>query len=117
METNMKLTLEEAKEALDAHRKRFSAPCHESTFTELFRHGSMEIEIYRPESEDAQQPHEQDEIYFIASGSGRFEHEGAVEDVEAGDILFVAAGQRHRFVDFDSDFTTWVVFYGPEGGE
>jgi hypothetical protein len=23
----------------------------------------------------------------------------------------------HRFEDFSDDFCTWVMFYGPEGGE
>jgi hypothetical protein len=23
----------------------------------------------------------------------------------------------HRFEDFTDDFATWVIFYGPEGGE
>jgi mannose-6-phosphate isomerase-like protein (cupin superfamily) len=34
-----------------------------------------------------------------------------------GDVLFVPAGVEHRFEDFSDDFVTWVVFYGPEGGE
>jgi hypothetical protein len=29
----------------------------------------------------------------------------------------VPAGVPHRFVDFSDDFETWVVFYGPKGGE
>ena len=77
----------------------------------------MEIEIFKPEGEDLQQPHTRDEVYFIASGSGRFELEGSIEPVGAGDVVFVAAGAHHRFVEFSSDFSTWVVFYGPEGGE
>lgn len=113
----MRLTFAKAIEALEAHQEEFPAPCHESAFAQLFRHGSMEIEIYRPEGEDLQQPHEQDEIYFIASGSSRFEHEGMVEDVNAGDVVFVAAGDGHRFVDFSQDFATWVILYGPTGGE
>lgn len=35
----------------------------------------------------------------------------------AGDTLFVAAGVTHRFEQFSDDFVTWVVFYGPQGGE
>jgi quercetin dioxygenase-like cupin family protein len=34
-----------------------------------------------------------------------------------GDVIFVEAGVVHRFEDFSPDFTTWVVFWGPEGGE
>jgi hypothetical protein len=32
-------------------------------------------------------------------------------------MLFVPAGIEHRFYDFSDDFCTWVMFYGPEGGE
>ena len=34
-----------------------------------------------------------------------------------GDFLFVPARAEHRFLDFTDDFTTWVLFYGAEGGE
>jgi len=34
-----------------------------------------------------------------------------------GDALFVPAHTSHRFEDFSPDFATWVVFYGPDGGE
>ena len=27
------------------------------------------------------------------------------------------AGTEHRFEDMSQDFGTWMVFYGPEGGE
>jgi len=32
-------------------------------------------------------------------------------------MLFVPAGVEHRFENFSDDFATWVIFYGPEGGE
>ena len=28
-------------------------------------------------------------------------------------VLFAAAGDVHRFVEFSDDFATWVLFYGP----
>lgn len=28
----------------------------------------------------------------------------------AYDILFVKAGDEHRFIDFTDDFSTWVIF-------
>ena len=34
-----------------------------------------------------------------------------------GDVLFAAARVEHRFEGFSDDFATWVVFYGPPGGE
>ena len=32
-------------------------------------------------------------------------------------LLFVKAGHEHRFENFTDDFATWVIFYGPDGGE
>ena len=34
-----------------------------------------------------------------------------------GSLLFVPALRPHRFTQFTDDFSTWVVFYGPDGGE
>jgi mannose-6-phosphate isomerase-like protein (cupin superfamily) len=86
-------------------------------FVELFRHGSLAVEYYKPEGVDLQQPHDRDEIYVIASGTGIFVHEDAQRPFQAGDFIFVKAGDEHRFVDFTEDFATWVFFYGPVGGE
>ena len=35
----------------------------------------------------------------------------------AGDLVFAPAHAEHRFEDISADFATWVLFYGPEGGE
>ena len=86
-------------------------------FVMLFRHGTLEVEYYKPERVDRQQPHTRDEVYVVASGSGYFVIDGARQPVEPGEVLFAAAGVEHRFEDFTPDFATWVFFYGPEGGE
>ena len=83
----------------------------------LLEHGTMELGFYRPIDVDGQGPHEQDEIYIVHSGSGVFELDGERIDFGPGDALFVPAGIEHRFVEFTEDFTTWVVFWGPSGGE
>lgn len=77
----------------------------------------MELGYYKPVSVDEQQPHDQDEIYIVQTGSGTFVRGNEYIPFAAGDALFVAAGVEHRFVDFTDDFATWVVFYGPQGGE
>jgi len=90
---------------------------HGERSIELFRHGTLTVKLYAPRGGDGQQPHTRDEIYVIASGTGRFQ--GGSEQVSfgPGDVLFVPAHQEHRFVEFTDDFATWVFFYGPEGGE
>jgi mannose-6-phosphate isomerase-like protein (cupin superfamily) len=88
----------------------------------LMQHGTMTLRYYAPRGRDAQTPHEQDEIYIVASGSGTFalgEDEGSLErrPFGPGDAIFAPAGWVHRFEDFTDDFATWVVFWGPKGGE
>ncbi|MGK0442567.1 MAG: mannose-6-phosphate isomerase-like protein (cupin superfamily) [Pseudohongiellaceae bacterium] len=87
------------------------------SFKELFNHGSLSVEIYKPNIIDLQQPHSRDELYVIATGSGFFVNGESRESFEQGEVLFVPAGVVHRFEDFTEDFSTWVIFYGPEGGE
>lgn len=86
-------------------------------FLEMFRHGSLSVEIYKPDGIDKQQPHIRDEIYVIIAGSGTFLNGDESHDFVPGDFLFVKAGVTHRFINFTKDFSTWVFFYGPEGGE
>ena len=83
----------------------------------LFQHGTLEIEIYAPRGNDPQQPHKKDEVYVVAQGSGEFVRGDERVKFVAGDLLFVRAGETHRFENFSNDFVAWVIFYGPEGGE
>jgi mannose-6-phosphate isomerase-like protein (cupin superfamily) len=83
----------------------------------LLEHGTMELGYYKPDGVDPQEPHTQDEIYIIQSGSGYFVNAGKRLPFAPGEALFVAAGALHRFEDFSDDFAAWVVFYGPKGGE
>ena len=86
-------------------------------FVKLLEHGTMYVEYYAPEFEDLQTPHDQDEIYVIHQGEGVFLNGGVRHNFEAGDVLFVPAGVEHRFEEFSENFATWVIFYGPKGGE
>lgn len=86
-------------------------------FLEVFRHGSLQLEIFAPRGRDTQRPHIRDEVYFIIQGSGFFVSETQRFAFRPGDVLFAAAGESHRFEDFSPDFFTWVFFYGPDGGE
>ena len=91
-------------------------------FAQLFTHGSLALEIYAPREKDTQTPHTRDEVYIVAQGSGDFvcqdeqKNEQRVH-CDRGDFLFAPAGVPHRFENFTDDFFTWVLFYGPEGGE
>ncbi len=83
----------------------------------LMQHGSMKLRYYAPRGPDLQTPHDQDELYVVASGRGTFFVGGQRVPFGPGDALFVGAKVEHRFEDFSDDFAAWVVFYGPPGGE
>ena len=104
----MKISIEEGLDQLKASGR---------LFLELFTHGTLSVEIYQPVNKDLQLPHDRDEVYIVISGHGDFYAEGNMEPFKAGDFLFVPAGMEHRFENFSSDFVTWVLFYGPKGGE
>lgn len=83
----------------------------------LFEHGSLQVKMYAPRDHDTQTPHERDEIYVVAQGSGVFFDGTARRNFQTGDLLFAPAGSAHRFENFSDDFAVWVMFYGPAGGE
>jgi len=64
-------------------------------------------------TEDPQQPHDQDEVYYVVSGQATFACDGQ-EDVPAiaGSIIFVEAGVAHRFEEISEDLTILVLFAG-----
>ena len=86
-------------------------------FATALANGSMSVELFAPRGVDPQTPHSQDELYFIQSGNAIFTLEAERIACSAGDVLFVPAGADHRFGNFSDDFATWVVFWGPIGGE
>ncbi|MEE6272267.1 cupin domain-containing protein [Georgenia sp. MJ206] len=61
---------------------------------------------------DGQRPHTEDEIYVVLRGVGRLWTPGRTADVGPGSVLFVPAGEEHRFVDITEDLTVLVIF-GP----
>ena len=83
----------------------------------LLEHGTLLVKFYAPRGSDAQTPHTRDEVYVIAQGRGVLFDGTDRRAFATGDMLFVAAGTTHRFEEFSDDFGTWVMFYGPEGGE
>ena len=73
--------------------------------------------MYQPVTTDHQRPHDSDECYVIIEGHGKFEMGDEIVSFGPGDFLFVPASLPHRFTDFGNTMSTWVMFYGPDGGE
>ena len=86
-------------------------------FHYALRRGSMKVGLYALDRVDTQGPHKQDELYVVVSGSGWFTKNGERRRFGPHDVIFVEAGASHCFDDFSDDFSAWVIFWGPEGGE
>lgn len=86
-------------------------------FSYALRHGTMKIGLYSPKRADPQTPHKQDELYLVATGTGVFVKDGERRTFNPLDAIFVEAGSTHCFETFTADFSAWVIFWGPEGGE
>lgn len=61
---------------------------------------------------DRQQPHREDEVYYVISGRGSIFVDGDSRSVKPGSLVFVAAGVQHRFHDIEEDLRV-LVFWAP----
>jgi mannose-6-phosphate isomerase-like protein (cupin superfamily) len=76
---------------------------------------SVGLYVLAPGEPDLQQPHTEDEVYYVVSGAGRITVGDEVRDVRPGSIVFVATGVPHRFHDITEELTLFVVFGPAEG--
>src|SRR5688500_4233329 len=61
---------------------------------------------------DPQEPHTEDELYVCTHGRATLWTPSGSAAVEPGTVVFVPAGEEHRFIDVEEDLTVLVVF-GP----
>jgi mannose-6-phosphate isomerase-like protein (cupin superfamily) len=59
---------------------------------------------------DEQEPHTEDEIYLVNAGRARLVTPDGSLDVAAGSVVFVPAGEEHRFIDVSEQLVVTVVF-------
>ena len=68
---------------------------------------------------DDQSPHTEDEIYVVTAGRARIATASGTAHVGPGSVIFVPAGEEHRFIDVAEDLALLVVFgpaYGTRSG-
>ncbi len=61
---------------------------------------------------DPQSPHAEDELYVVMSGRASVTIAGEIRPIEAGSVIFVAAGVEHRFHDI-AERLVLLVMFGP----
>lgn len=86
-------------------------------YVEFLRTRALSAGVYRlsASATDTQQPHEEEEIYFVVSGRARFSSGMREVEVQPGDILFVPAREAHRFHEITESLELLVLFAPAEG--
>ena len=98
---------------------RFTPPAGQdgNHWIEQFRVADLSVGTYSiPRGGvDGQVPHTEDEIYVVTAGRAVLQaaEDGAV--VGPGSVIYVAAGEEHRFSDVTEDFAAIVLFAPAEG--
>jgi len=63
---------------------------------------------------DPQQPHQEDEIYYVVHGKAKMrlgsKDQGEDRAVGEGSVIFVEAGLEHRFFEVKEELVVLVVF-------
>lgn len=62
---------------------------------------------------DPQQPHTEDEIYYVVSGSARIQVGDEDRELKPGSVVFVGTDVPHRFHSIAEALTLLVVFAPP----
>ena len=63
---------------------------------------------------DDQSPHTEDEIYVCTGGRATLRTPSGDAAIAPGVVVYVPAGEEHRFVDVTQDLSLFVLFAPPE---
>ncbi len=87
-------------------------------YSEFLRAKSMSAGVYvlAPGAVDHQQPHDEDEVYYVVRGQAMLRHGSLDDPVRPGDALFVPAHEPHRFHSITEELVVLVVFAPAESG-
>lgn len=99
---------------LIAEQGRSSRP-----YLEFLRVASLSVGLYvlPAGGVDPQQPHRQDEVYYVVGGRARIVVGEEDRAVGPGSVVYVPAEVEHRFHMIDEDLTILVFFAPAEDGE
>jgi len=74
---------------------------------------SMGLYVLPAGQTDPQQPHTEDEAYYVTKGSGVIRVGDEDRPVKAGSIIYVGEGMEHRFHSITEDLSILVIFAPP----
>jgi mannose-6-phosphate isomerase-like protein (cupin superfamily) len=68
------------------------------------------IIVLHPDEPDTQEPHTDDELYYVIKGRGWMDMGKKKIEVKESAIIFIPAGMEHRFYGNDTDLVVLYVF-------
>jgi mannose-6-phosphate isomerase-like protein (cupin superfamily) len=96
-------------EQLRAERARIGRAYHEFLRVPALSTG---LYVLPAGGTDPQQPHSEDEVYYVVGGQAQIRVAGEDRSVGPGSLVFVAAGMEHRFHTIAEELTV-LVFFAP----
>ncbi len=89
----------------------------DKAYLEFLRSPSLSVGLYvlPPSAVDEQNPHTEDEVYYVLRGSAQFRAGEEDRVAQAGSVLFVDSGLEHRFHSIEEELHVLVFFAPPEG--
>ncbi|MDJ0383949.1 cupin domain-containing protein [Streptomyces sp. G-G2] len=90
---------------------------NDGAYLQFLRERNMSVGLYALDAgqTDPQQPHAQDEVYFVVSGRASITVGEETTTVARGGVIYVPAGAPHKFHHITEDLKVLVVFSPPEG--
>jgi mannose-6-phosphate isomerase-like protein (cupin superfamily) len=88
----------------------------ELPYLEFMRLESMSGYIYElaAGTVDEQEPHDQDEIYYVVKGRSDFTVNDETIAIKPGDVLYVKKFAKHLFSNITEDLSLLVIFAPPD---
>jgi mannose-6-phosphate isomerase-like protein (cupin superfamily) len=86
-------------------------------YHEFFRVPALSLGLYKHSvgANVPQDPHTEDEVYYVVSGSGKIAINGSDYSVSAGAVVYVPAKAPHHFHSVTEDLEVLVFFSPAEG--
>ncbi|MCY0935038.1 cupin domain-containing protein [Streptomyces sp. H34-S4] len=90
---------------------------NKGAYLQFLRERNMSVGLYALDAgqSDPQQPHDQDEVYFVVSGRASITVGEETTMVANGSVVYVPAGVPHKFHHITENLKVMVVFSPPEG--
>ncbi len=98
--------------AYDIHELIAEQDSAKQDYLEFLRVPALSVGLYTLPAGgiDTQEPHSEDEIYYVLSGRGSIFVAGENRAVSAGSVIYVPATVEHRFHTIEEELRLLVVF-------